>query len=81
LESVLELPGLRGNLHASPLCLGQFIPLHRFPTYLFAVAATYTVGGFVYGVLASRNRGGGASGDDEDEDEDEDELAHGHGLR
>lgn len=57
------------------------IPLHRFPTYLFAVAATYTVGGFVYGVLASRNRGGGASGDDEDEDEDEDELAHGHGLR
>lgn len=48
------------------------IPLHRFPTYLIAVAATYTLGGFVYGVLVSR---------DGDDDEHDDELAHEHGLR
>lgn len=50
------------------------IPLHRFPTYLIAVAATYTVGGFIYGLAVARHA------DDED-DADEDELAHGHGLR
>lgn len=50
------------------------IPLHRFPTYLIAVAATYTVGGFIYGLVVTRHA------DDED-DADEDELAHGHGLR
>lgn len=47
------------------------IPLHRFPTYLIAVAATYTVGGFVYGLAVARQA------DDED-DADEDELAHSH---
>lgn len=44
------------------------IPLHRLPTYLFVLASTYTLGGFVYGVLSARQS-------DEDED-DEDELAH-----
>lgn len=55
------------------------IPMHRAPAYLFTLAATYTIGGFIYGVLSAR-QGGDVDEDDEGEGDD-DELAHGHGLR
>lgn len=53
------------------------IPLHRFPTYLVTVAATYTLLGFVYGVIETNRGGSGSAGGDHEDDEDEDEeLAH-----
>lgn len=54
-----------------------FIPLHRFPTYLAALASIYTFFGFVYGVIETRGGGSGSAGDEDDEEDDE-ALAHGH---
>ena len=47
------------------------VPLHRFPTFLIAAAALYTVGGFIYGWHVTK--GGtipGSTDDEEEEDED-----------